>query len=252
MVFFFSFAGGCCEGKCDTPTKNPNERRLWKENRIHTNTQNDTENDFKALFNGCSQIGRLKSFSFPLPPPPPSLCPALPLRLCIPSKSFAIKRMFWFWNYGCAIFSLRLDYVRLLDGVRRFSPLPKNFHFIFLILKGNSAKFVSQAILRTTLCSRIKLLPNEFTDPNCLPLCFNGERSKSFFSFFFFCFVLRLVFVLCFLGCCSPFFIFSFFCVERTLFGFSSAELLAFSWLFRWKSTKRKSFRPPLLLFSLT
>lgn len=83
----------------------------------------------------------------------------------------------------------------------------RNFLFAFLnliqnCLKGNSAKFVSQPILRTTLCSQVKLLPNEFTDPNCLFLCFEANvnfllvflpsiafLSHSFFYYFLFRFV---------------------------------------------------------------
>lgn len=66
--------------------------------------------------------------------------------------------------------------------ILRWHRCQRNFLVAFLIsiqncLKRNSAKFVSQAIFCAPLYmfSQLKLLPNEFTDPNCLFLCFKRK-----------------------------------------------------------------------------
>lgn len=161
------------------------------------------------------------------------------------SKSLAIK---WIHilvsNYCHAIFPLRLDYVRLLwrtsPSCSLLVPLSlgfcdcvqvvfflkqyfqRNFLFIFLIhskcLKGNSAKFVSQAILRTTLCSN-QIAPQWIHWSKLFVSLFQRTKSFSLCCFFFFFFLLLFFFSLLPLWSSSLFLIHFF--VNIILFFFS-------------------------------
>lgn len=125
------------------------------------------------------------------------------------SKSFAIKRMFWFRNYSRAIFSLRLDYVRLFDGATLLCPqMPKeNFHFIFLIhskcLKGNSVKFV----FYSSKFTGGDIAHHFMFEPNCSPMnslaqtfCFFVSKNEWKLYIYFF---LHLCFIVLVLLCFS-------------------------------------------------